>query len=213
MAGRDEGGVGSARRRRDRQLPAWHRRVKLTVAMELATALHHSAQPAGPVVVGPSEGEVHETYDAPRRLKAPLLETPPEQLSEALGPQGAAVTVGYVAAWAPLWVVPTLYGDDCVDGTTVSFLWKVALAKRKEEEEMERRRELEEKAKHEAHMRILDRRFKAGGRLSSPEGDGWRRWKWRELGLPPQDETRRKGKKRRKKKHPKFSSARAPHTW
>ena len=36
--------------------------------MELATALHHSAEP---VVVGPSEGEVRETYDALRRLGVP----------------------------------------------------------------------------------------------------------------------------------------------
>ena len=63
MAGRDEGGIGSARRRRDRQLRAWHRHVGTTVAMELATALHHSAQPAGPVVGGREEGEVYETYD------------------------------------------------------------------------------------------------------------------------------------------------------
>ena len=52
----DGGRAGDARRRRDRRLWAWHRHVKLTVAMELATALHHSAQPAGPVVEGPSEG-------------------------------------------------------------------------------------------------------------------------------------------------------------
>ena len=37
-------GASSARRRRDRQLRAWHRHVRTTVAVELATALHHSAQ-------------------------------------------------------------------------------------------------------------------------------------------------------------------------
>ena len=42
------GGSGAAKRRRDRRLRGWHRHVKITVAMELATALHHSAQPAGP---------------------------------------------------------------------------------------------------------------------------------------------------------------------
>ena len=35
--------------------------------------------------------------------------------------QGATVTVGYVAAGAPLLVVPSLRGDDGVDGTTVSY--------------------------------------------------------------------------------------------
>ena len=54
-------GLGAARRRR-----AWHRHVKMMVGMELATALHHSAQPADPVVEEPSEGEVCETHDALR---------------------------------------------------------------------------------------------------------------------------------------------------
>ena len=44
MAGRDDGGVGSAWRRRDRQLRAFRRHEQLTVRMELAAALHHSAQ-------------------------------------------------------------------------------------------------------------------------------------------------------------------------
>ena len=35
---------GSARRRRERQLRPWRRHVRTTVAMELATALHHTAQ-------------------------------------------------------------------------------------------------------------------------------------------------------------------------
>ena len=58
-----------------------------------------------------------------------------------------AATVGYVAAGAPLPVVPTLRGDDGVDGTTVSYLLKVALQKKEEEEE--RRRKLEEKEEEE----------------------------------------------------------------
>ena len=77
-----------ARRRRHLQLRAWHRHVRTTVTMELATALHHSAQPAGLVVVGSSEGEVRETYDAPQRLKAPLPGKRP-------GVPRAAVTGGY----------------------------------------------------------------------------------------------------------------------
>ena len=63
--------VGAAKRRRDRQLTAFRRHEQLT-EMELAAALHHSAQPAGPVVEGPREGEVRGTYDALRRLKTPL---------------------------------------------------------------------------------------------------------------------------------------------
>ena len=53
-------GPAAARRRGDRQLRAWHRHVKLTVAMELSTALHHSAQR----VEVPREGEVLEENDA-----------------------------------------------------------------------------------------------------------------------------------------------------
>ena len=42
--GRLRGCRSSFARRRDRQLRAWHRHVRTTVAMELATALHHSAR-------------------------------------------------------------------------------------------------------------------------------------------------------------------------
>ena len=49
---------------------------------------------------------------------------------------------------APLLVVPTLHGEDSVDGTTVSFLLAENLKLKKEEEEKERRRKL--KAEGEA---------------------------------------------------------------
>ena len=39
--------VGAAARRWGRRLRAWHRHVRTTVAMELETALHHSAQRVG----------------------------------------------------------------------------------------------------------------------------------------------------------------------
>ena len=101
------------------------------------TALHHSAQPAGPVVVGPSEGEVRETYDALRRLRAPLPRKRPGGPPEPEA-QGAAVMGGCVAAGAPLLVVPTLHGEDSVDGSTVSFLLAENLKlTKKEEEEVE----------------------------------------------------------------------------
>ena len=92
----------------------------------------------------------------------------PAPLSEIIGPQGVAVTVCYVAAGAPLLVVPTLHGNDGVDGTTVSFLLAQSLELQKEEE---RGWKLEE---HEAHMRELDCRFKDVVRLSSPEREAWR---------------------------------------
>ena len=58
----------------------------------------------------------------------------PAPLSEVVGPQVGAATVGYVAAGAPLPVVPTLRGDDGVDGTIVSWLLKVALRQKEDEE-------------------------------------------------------------------------------
>ena len=84
---------GAARRRRGRQVRAWHRHERLTVAMELATALHHSAQRVGG--------------------KRPGVLLDPEQV--------AAATVGHVAARVPLLVVASLSGGDGVDAITVSF--------------------------------------------------------------------------------------------
>ena len=100
MAARD--GATSARRRRNRQLRAFHRHEVLSVKMALATALHHSAQPAGPVVGGPEEEVENETHNAPRGHNTPPPGTRPGVLKEP-GAQEAAVTVGYVAAaGAPL---------------------------------------------------------------------------------------------------------------
>ena len=68
----DGGHVGAAKRRRDRQLRAFHRHEQFTVRMELATALHHSAQcQKSRVVEGPSEGVEHEKYGL-RAQKPPL---------------------------------------------------------------------------------------------------------------------------------------------
>ena len=120
--------------------------------MALARALHHSAQPAGPVVVGPSEGEVRETYDALRRLKAPLPGKHPGVLKEP-EVQLEAATVGYVAASAPLLVVASLAGGDEVDATTTRYLLKCALRKRQKEEEEERRRN-EKKEEEELFKRV-----------------------------------------------------------
>ena len=132
--------VGDAKRR---QFRAFRRHEQLTVRMELAAALHHSE--------GPSEGEVRETYDDLRRLLVKRPGIPPEPEV-----QGAAVTGGFVAAGAPLLVVPTLHGEDSVDGTTVSIL--LAENPKLTKKERRRRRKLKEEAKHVTRMRELDRR-------------------------------------------------------
>ena len=89
--------VGGAARRRQRQLRAFRRHVQMAVKLELATALHHSAQR----VEGPREGEVHEKHDGLRAQKRPLLGTRPAPLAEVAGPQVRAGMVGYMPASVP----------------------------------------------------------------------------------------------------------------
>ena len=120
---------------RERQLRAWHRHVRTTVAMELVTALHHSAQrPKSRVVEWPSEEEVHEKYAAPRRRTRPPPGTRPRVLRD-LEPQALAATVGYVAAAVPLLAQPVLGGGDTLDAAAVQFILAQTLLQRRREEE------------------------------------------------------------------------------
>ena len=108
----DVGRVGAAKRRRDRQLRAFHRHEQLTVRMELATALHHSAlRPRSRVVEGPSEGVELEKYVGPRAQKRPLPGMRPG-LPREPEPQVRAATVGHVAAGdgLPTLAMPSLAG-------------------------------------------------------------------------------------------------------
>ena len=70
--------VGAAKRRRDRQLRAFRRHELLTVRMELAAALHHSAQR----VEAPREVEEHETNVGLRAQMPPRPGTRPAALRE-----------------------------------------------------------------------------------------------------------------------------------
>ena len=98
---------GAAQRRRERRLRSWLKHERLTVAMELAAALHHSRD-GGPgshnalrgqkAASSGREGEVREPYDALRGQKRPPPGTRPAPLAEVAQPQWGAVTVGYVAA-------------------------------------------------------------------------------------------------------------------
>ena len=144
--------AGAAARRWGRRLRAWHRHVKLTVAMELATALHHNAQPAGPVVAGPREVEEQDKYEASRRQKAPPPGAHPGVLKEP-EVQVRAATVGYVAAGAPSLSV-VLVSDMMHDDTTVQYLLKQSSRqaeldrrKRRVEEEEKKAKEKKEKQK------------------------------------------------------------------
>ena len=182
--------AGAAARRRGRRLRAWHRHVKMAVAMELATALHHSAQPAGPVVAGPREVEEQDKYEASRRQKAPPPGAHPGVLKEP-EVQLEAATVGYVAASTPLLVVASLAGCDVVDTTTITYLLQYALRKRQKEEEEKRKKE--EKEKEEAQRALDDFFSSPWAQDAAARGSQERK----------EEKRRRKKKKRRKKKLPK----------
>ena len=100
--------------------------------MALAAATHHSAP----------RGECRVPNVALRGKKtASAAGMRPASLAEVCGPQKAAATVGYVAAAVPVGSPPLLQGGDGIDGRTTRCLLKVNLARTKNEEEKERRRE------------------------------------------------------------------------
>ena len=160
MADRTGCDVGSARRRRERRLRSWLRHERITVAAELSAALHHSRDRGR---VKHVSLRAQKTDSAGGMRPAPLA-----------GPQGAAATVGHVATVLPLLVA--LRGDDGVDGTTSSYLRKVALAKKKKEKEEKERRRMQEEAEHERRMLVLDRRVNANDQLTPAESNAWRDW-------------------------------------
>ena len=213
MAGRDDGGVGSARRRRDRQLRAWHRHVKMTVAMELATALHHSAQPGGPVVEEPEEEVEFEEHAGLRAQNIPPPGSRPGVLKDPGPPWVEAVTVGYVAAGAPSLVVASVAAHDGLDDATVQFLLQQSLLAVAAEEEEAREREevkvLQEKVKEKERRIVeeIDRLRGLGENDRSPLLTRTCAWyvARRDL-LAKMEKKKRKRKKRSKKRLPKSSS-------
>ena len=117
---------GAATRRRLRQLRAFHRHERLTVWVELATAFHHSAQPAGPVVEGPRKVEAHETNNALRRPKEPPPETRPGVLKDPELQARDAATSYVVAGAPPLAALPSgEHGG--LDAATMSFFVQCAM--------------------------------------------------------------------------------------
>ena len=214
-----EHAAGAAKRRRDRRLRAWHRHVRTTVAMELATALHHSAQR----VEVPREGVEGVQLYAPRRPKPPLPGKRPGLPPEP-EPQVRAATVGYVAAAGPLLVPPVLGGGDTLDDATVSFLLAQSLLERQELEEMvaaakrrEEKRLVRDKAKavrevllqKERKMARIDRLVDAGRPVPADDLAEWQAWHAPDHTAPSLSSSsgkRRKRKKRRKRRTPRTSS-------
>ena len=197
MAARE--GASSARRRRDRQLRAWHRHVRTTVAMELATALHHSAQGLKKrVVEEPREEELPVEYKA----TSGQIATPPWGVRPAhpldVYAQPPLVAATCVAAGVPSLSSPALGGDCSLDCATVSFLVRLAVGaqaeldrrkRREEEEKAKKAKEAEESLKQFLDQlrakawRELEERLDSGGAsskvASSPDecrqraGPGW----------------------------------------
>ena len=130
---------GASMRRRHRQLRAFHRHERLTVRMELATALHHSAQPTGPVVEEPREVEAQDTYAAPRGQKEPSPGTRPGVLKDP-EPQARCARRKVVCdAVAPLLVSLHVVDDAHIDHSSLRFLLAQNLAAQKEKEEKEQK--------------------------------------------------------------------------
>ena len=140
----DGAGTSSARRRRERRLRSWWRHERMTVAMELAAATHHSS---------PKGGWPDTTHDAPWGQKTassagahPGVLKEPEVLGGEEGRRGGAVTVGYVAAPMPTLALPVLAGSagEAVDDLSLRFLLGRSLAEQEEEEEKRRKAAVEE---------------------------------------------------------------------
>ena len=88
--------AGAAKRRRERRLRSWLQHERMTVAMVLSEALHHSAQKVevathdalrGLKADRTREGEVREPHDALRGQKRPPPGTRPAPLVEVAAPE------------------------------------------------------------------------------------------------------------------------------
>ena len=202
-------------RRRQRRLRQFLRHERLSVAMALAEALHHSSGPTTNKVVerreGP-EGEVRETHDGPRAQERPLPGTRPAPLSVGAEPQDRLEAAARVSAGVPSVAPPALAAPaaEGVDTSTLRFLAKAALdevrmleeeaARRKVKEAEEAKTKEERKAKYEAKMQVINRRVRDGTATPAEEA-AWRRW----IGIEQSSSStstaqRRKRKKKRRKR-------------
>ena len=206
---------GAARRRRERQLRSFLRHEELSVKMALARALHHSAQPGGPVVEEPEEEVEFEEHAGLRAQNTPPPGSRPGVLKDPGPPWVEAVTVGYVAAGAPSLVVASVAAHDGLDDATVQFLLQQSLLAVAAEEEEAREREevkvLQEKVKEKERRIVeeIDRLRGLGENDRSPLLTRTCAWyvARRDL-LAKLEKKKRKRKKRSKKKLPKSSSTR-----
>ena len=133
--------VGAAERPRERGLRAWESHERLTAAMELAPALHHTAQRPKLVVEVPSEGVVGETYSVSRQQMPASPGTRPVALREP-GPQVAVEHSSCpCSSGAPLLDPPSLAPVVVHDEVTVAFLLTQPLVQRQTETDIRKEKE------------------------------------------------------------------------
>ena len=126
--------VGAAKRRRDRQLRAFRRHELLTVRMELAAALHHSAQR----VEVTREVEEQVLHAGPRAQKTPPPGMRPASLAEPQGPQERILqrTVEQFVDLAPMVQILDAPVPEVVEQLADVLVRVDELVKKQEEEEM-----------------------------------------------------------------------------
>ena len=140
--------AGAAKRRRERRLRQWLRHERMTVAMAVAEATHHSAPRRQKTATAIREVEEQASHDCLRAQTALPPGARPGILAEP-GPQRSDRTVRHSAGEAPLLVVASLAGGDEEDVTTAKFLLRNALRELEEEENLEERR------KARAHLQAM----------------------------------------------------------
>ena len=192
--------TGAAKRRRERRLRQWQRHERMTVAMAVAEAAHHSAPRRQNTATAIREEVVHDAYDGLRAQKTPPPEVRPGSLVDP-GPQRSDRSLRRSSVLTPLLAVPVLAGGDGVDGTALSFLVRRAVEDRKrekEEEEKEQARKMKE-AQDKADLELAKRDPWWAQHLADKKAMEERRYK-------ASFSSKRKRKKRRKRRTPRTSS-------
>ena len=198
--------AGAAKRRRERRLRQWHRHERMTVAMAVAEATHHSAPRRQKTATAIREVEEQATHGGLRAQTAPPPGMRPGILPEP-GPQRSDRCLRRSARNTPLLAMPSLAGGDGADDTAVAFLVRRE-EKRKEEEEVRKVQLAQVKAAKELRERrqemadelvALRRNFLPSERTSSVERRIAQLVSALEASASSKPPTRKRKKRRRKR--------------
>ena len=193
---------GAARRRRELRLRSWLRHERMTVRMELAAALHHSA--------GPDTNDAARSQKtvSSRGVRPGVLQDPAPQLvsEHAACPCSSGVPSHSLPALADA-------AGDAVDSTTLRFLTAAALKLRQmeEEEEEEERKlvELEVKRK-ESELQSLAEATRVMAQQRATGSSSWTSALARSVQLRRELKELRGEKRKKRKKRKKRSFRRLP---